>query len=398
MIKKNFAYSIAFALTVFSCQSGVNNNKASAIAPDNTIKINKIVLDYSDTSKPEYQHLIAKLDDFYANQVRAGFNGSVLIGYKGKVLYKRYFGFKNYTTKEIIGPQTTFQLASTSKPFTATAILWLAERGMVNVEAPVSDYVPGFPYEGITVKNLLTHRSGLPDYLHFYQNYWKNPKAFMTNQDLVDMLVRYKPAIQAKPNTRFAYCNTNYALLGYIIEKVSKTSYPEFMKTFVFGPLGLDNTFVFDPRQPCPPNASVCYSGAWRLEPNTPLDGVYGDKGIYSTVEDLFKWDQSFYQHPLISDSSLKAAYTPYSNEKPGVKNYGLGWRMLCYPDGNKIIYHNGFWHGNNTVFYRFIQDNVTIIVLGNRRNSNIYQQAKQICSILNAGTMQEMSGEMGGE
>lgn len=105
-------------------------------------------------------------------------------------------------------------------------------------------------------------------------------------------------------------------------------------------------------------------------------DGVYGDKGVYSTVQDMYKWDQSFYQNVLLSNETLEMAYGPCSFEKPGVKNYGLGWRMLCFPNGDKIIYHNGWWHGNNTVFYRFIKDNFTIIILGNKYNNNIYRQA----------------------
>jgi CubicO group peptidase (beta-lactamase class C family) len=108
-----------------------------------------------------------------------------------------------------------------------------------------------------------------------------------------------------------------------------------------------------------------------------------GDKGIYSSVRDLYKWDQALYSGKLIKQSTLEEAFKPYSFEKPGVKNYGLGWRMLNYPDGVKIIYHNGWWHGNNTCFYRFIQDNFTIIVLGNKFNKSIYRQPQQIYNIV---------------
>jgi CubicO group peptidase (beta-lactamase class C family) len=112
-------------------------------------------------------------------------------------------------------------------------------------------------------------------------------------------------------------------------------------------------------------------------------DGIYGDKGIYSTVRDMYKWDQSFYQNKLLNNETIELAYGPCSFEKAGVKNYGLGWRMLCFTNGNKIIYHNGWWHGNNTCFYRFIKENFTIIILGNRFNKNIYKQPKVIYSII---------------
>ena len=123
--------------------------------------------------------------------------------------------------------------------------------------------------------------------------------------------------------------------------------------------------------------------GNWRIFAETNEDGVYGDKGIYSTVEDMYRWDQSFYNHSLLNEKMLRLAYTGYSNERPGTKNYGYGWRMLNFPDGNKIIYHNGWWHGNNTVFYRFVKDNFTIIVLGNKYNSKIYGHAKSIYGIV---------------
>ena len=112
-------------------------------------------------------------------------------------------------------------------------------------------------------------------------------------------------------------------------------------------------------------------------------DGVNGDKGIYSTVRDMYRWDQSFYDNTLLSDKTIDLAYGPCSFEKAGVKNYGLGWRMLCYPNGNKIVFHNGWWHGNNTVFYRCINDDLTIIVLGNKYNQSIYRQAGAVYTIV---------------
>jgi len=116
------------------------------------------------------------------------------------------------------------------------------------------------------------------------------------------------------------------------------------------------------------------YDYRGRQEAFTFLDCGVGDKNIYSTPEDLLKWDQALYPNHLFSDKTLEEAFTPYSNEKPGIRNYGYGWRMNVYPNGKKVIYHNGWWHGNNTVFIRMIQDSVTIIVLGNQFNKNIYE------------------------
>jgi CubicO group peptidase (beta-lactamase class C family) len=155
------------------------------------------------------------------------------------------------------------------------------------------------------------------------------------------------------------------------------------MQKYIFKPLGMEHTFVFDPADGLPASASISYKYNWQAEPVMFADGVYGDKGIYSTVRDMYKWDQSFYQNKLLNNETIELAYGPCSFEKAGVKNYGLGWRMLCFTNGNKIIYHNGWWHGNNTCFYRFIKENFTIIVLGNRFNKNIYKQPKVIYSII---------------
>jgi CubicO group peptidase (beta-lactamase class C family) len=119
--------------------------------------------------------------------------------------------------------------------------------------------------------------------------------------------------------------------------------------------------------------AMPSYDYRGRQEAFTFLDCGFGDKNIYSTPEDLLKWDQALYTNEFLSQDMLEKAFTPYSNEKPGIRNYGYGWRMNVYPDGRKVIYHNGWWHGNNAVFIRMIQDSVTIIVLGNKYNRNIY-------------------------
>jgi len=204
------------------------------------------------------------------------------------------------------------------------------------------------------------------------------------------MMATYKPHVEFRANTRFKYCNTNFAMLALVIERVTGMQYRLFMQKFIFEPLGMTHTFVYNAWQGLPANATINYKYNWRREPDMFADGVYGDKGIYSTVEDMYRWDQSFYKNQLLSNETIELAYGPCSFEKKGIKNYGLGWRMLCYPNGGKIIYHNGWWHGNNTSFYRFIQDNFTIIVLGNKHNNTIYHQAPAIYSIIRHKSVQD--------
>ena len=197
-------------------------------------------------------------------------------------------------------------------------------------------------------------------------------------------MAAHVPHLEFRPNSRFKYCNTNFAVLARLVERVTEMNFYDFMSRYVFQPLGMNSTFVYNPQKGLPQNAAISYKRNWWREPDMFADGVYGDKGIYSTVEDMYRWDQSFYQNKLLSNETMELAYGPCSFERPGVKNYGLGWRMLCYPDGYKIIYHNGWWHGNNTCFYRFIKDNFTVIVLGNKYNNGIYRQPQALYNIVN--------------
>lgn len=376
---------ISLTFLLVACQSVSNPGaEAKPLLPLPDQDYSAVKLDFSDTASAQGQELIQRLDSFYRKEIKVGFNGSVLVGYKGKVLYQRYFGYCDKREGTLLCAQTSSQLASTSKPFTATAILWLHQNKYLNIDDPVSKYLKGFPYPDITITMMLNQRSGLPDYTKMGNRYWKSPLP-MYNEDLLQIFIKNKPRLNSRPNTRFEYSNTNYAMLARVIEEVSQMPYKRFMKEFIFEPLGMKNTFVYDPleRQGYDGRITQSYRANWQIFPETNEDGVYGDKGIYSTVEDMYRWDQSFYRHILLNEKSLKMAYSGYSHERSGVKNYGLGWRMLDMPDGNKVIYHNGWWHGNNTVFYRFINDNFTIIVLGNKFNSKIYSHAKAIYAIV---------------
>lgn len=349
---------------------------------DDPVKPTGATLIY-DTLSPNGRNIIAQLDNYYRQQVRAGFNGAVLVGQRGKVIYERYFGYGNRERKIPLGVNSSSQLASVSKTFTGAAILYLYEHKQLNIDYPVQTYIKDFPYPGISIRMLLNHRSGLPDYTKWVPVYNHDARTPITNETMMKLLAKHKPRLEARPDKRFKYCNTNFAILSRIIETVTGMSYADFMSKYIFQPLGMNNTFVYDPWKGLVGNAAISYKYNWVREPDMFADGVTGDKGIYSTVQDMFRWDQSLYNSTLLSNQMIELSYGPCSFEKPGIKNYGLGWRMLCYPNGNKIIYHNGWWHGNNTSFYRLIKENMTIIVLGNKFNKGIYRQAPVIYSIV---------------
>lgn len=383
-------------ISLSGCQSNAAKKKATRNKKADTV----YTLSLSDKDKnailnePRTKQQQQELAAFYSRLLRTGFNGAILVAKKGVVIFEQYHGFEDYRSKAPIGDSSAFQLASVSKTFTAMGILYLMERQKLRLDDTLQMYFPQFPYMGITVRMLLNHRSGLPNYLYFCDSLWKNKDQFLGNEELIRLMEQHKPAIAHQPNTHFQYCNTNYMLLGAIIEKVSGEKYGEFMQQAFFEPLNMTNTFVYDPASAPHAHQTLSHKYNGRLEPDTYFDGVLGDKGIYSTVQDMLKWDQALYSGLLFKPETLQAAYMPYSNERPGIRNYGLGWRLMVYPDSTKIIYHNGWWHGNNTVFYRFVHDSSTLVILGNKYNRGIYQAVQPIRAILGHGVGDEALGE----
>ncbi|HYF29950.1 MAG TPA: serine hydrolase domain-containing protein [Chitinophagaceae bacterium] len=324
-------------------------------------------------SATEVERYIRAVEDFYDSALdHPSFNGSFLVAKNGQVIFERYRGFADLGKKDSLTARHAFHIASISKTFTAMAVLKLFEEGRIQLSDSLGKFFPDFPYEGVTVKMLLSHRSGLPNYAYYLEEHKWDKKIRVTNNDVLQTLYTYRPALDFTPGKRFAYCNTNYVLLALIIEKITGMSYAQYLQSIFFGPLGMQDTYVYTLADSARAMPSYEYNGRkWGFD---FLDLVYGDKNIYSTARDLLKWDQALYSTTLFKQSTLDSAFTPYSFEKPGVKNYGLGWRMFCYPTGKKIVYHNGWWHGNNTVLTRLVQDSATIIVLGNKRNNRIYR------------------------
>jgi CubicO group peptidase (beta-lactamase class C family) len=254
------------------------------------------------------------------------------------------------------------------------AVLMMAQENKLSLDDSLNKFFPAFPYSGITVKMLLNHRSGLPNYVYFIPNSKWDKKKMVTNDIVLDIMFKEKPNRSFSPNTHFSYSNTNYVLLASIIEKISGKAFPEYMKEKIFGPLKMNNTYVFTLADTLTAVSSFNYDGTFWANDN--LEGTYGDKNVYSTPQDLLKWDQALYTDQLLSKAMLDAAFTAQSFERPSVHNYGLGWRLQLLPNGKKIVYHFGRWHGFNAAFARLMDEKVTIIILGNRFTRNIYTTA----------------------
>ena len=356
-----------------------NTFLGSITKSDNTLS--KIEIPVTTHLEPIEEDLRKTSSKFFEEHlVRTRFNGAMLVAHKGKIVFEEYAGLKEVLKGNPIDSITSFHLASVSKTFTAMAVLKLWENGILNIDDKVEKYISGFPFHQITIRNLLSHRSGLPNYVYFAQQLGWNSRTYLHNDDMLKLLVTNSSRLRiGRPNAYFDYCNTNYALLAILIERATGMSYAKFMDENFFKPIGMTHTYVFDINATENVLPSFKYNN--RREPLMFLDAIYGDKNIYSTARDMLKWDIALNSGKLFKNETLEQAFRGYSYEKRGVKNYGLGWRLYELPSGKKIVYHNGWWHGNNTVFSKLIQDSTTIIVLGNKFNRNIYQ-AKKIAGI----------------
>lgn len=377
-------------------------SQSSTLSADSIPLQNGLVQTLSKEKIQHYNNACAHFFDSLLLRTNA-FNGAILVAKDGNIVYEKYAGFVNPASKQdSLGIGSAFHLASVSKTFTAMAVCKLWEDGRLGIEDSLGKYFPNFPYKGITVKMLLSHRSGLPNYVHYLElNGWDKRK-MVTNPDVLTSLYMMKPPLEFPSGKHFSYCNTNYALLALIIEKVSGQTYTAFLNQTFFTPLGMRDTYVFSLKDTSHAMPSFEYNNRpFRLE---FLDAVYGDKNVYSTVRDMLKWDQALYAGRIFKQATLDSAFAGYSFEKQGKRNYGLGWRMTFLDNGKKLLYHNGWWHGNNTAFIRLTDEKATIIVLGNKFNRRIYA-SKHLADLFgnymqngNTGEEVESSATGGGE
>ena len=301
---------------------------------------------------------------------------SFLVAQNGQIIYENYLGYANKAKKEKIDASTPLHIASVSKVLTATAIMMLVDTEKIKLEQKVTEFIPHFPYPDVTILTLLNHRSGMRNYAYFTydNNNWDKHKT-LTNNNIIDVMISKDIKLESQTDTRFAYCNTNYAVLALIIEKVTGLNYPEAMQEMIFKPLGMKDTYVFE-KDKDNGKSSRSYKGNMELAIEY-LDGVYGDKNIFSTPRDLLKFDKARYSSNFLNPDLIKKIYTGYSNERKGTRNYGLGIRMIEHEKSEPFYYHNGWWHGNTSSFINLRKEKVTIIALSNKYTKKTYQTKK---------------------
>jgi CubicO group peptidase (beta-lactamase class C family) len=375
-VLKNIFVSALLVILLWSCDAGEGKSTrskdtvAKAAIPEPTL---------SEEEKKFYHDKIVAY--FSKTSFLKRFNGSILIAKNGVPVFEMYKGFSNFITKDSVDAESPLQIASTCKPFTAAAVLQLAEQGKLSLDDLVSKYFPGFPYTEVTIKSLLNHRSGLPNYINYmYKDVrWPDQNKLATNEDVLNTLFTWNQPQSYRPNVRFNYCNTNYVMLALIVEKVTGVPFPQYMKTNFFDKLGMKNTFVATIGDTAAVLSSKRDGYVWPMDYS---DGPYGDKNMYSTPRDLLKWDRAWYNGLVVSKAMADSSYQPYSNERPSRHNYGLGWRLIFTPNGKKVIYHNGKWHGFYSAFARLTEEDATIIILSNKGSSGVYHIARGLYNV----------------
>jgi CubicO group peptidase (beta-lactamase class C family) len=319
------------------------------------------------------QGLASQIDQYMSAAIkRSHFSGSVLVARDGKVLVSRGYGMANLEDEVSNTPQTRFRLGSLTKQFTAVAVLILQERGALSVQDPVCKYLPQCPaaWQPITVQHLLTHTSGIRN-----SEYTETIKLPMSAANTIERL-KDSP-LEFEPGKLFRYSNSNYILLGHIIEKVSGHPYDAFLQENIFRPLQMADTGYDYPRRILKHRA-VGYS----LRGDALVHAMYVDMaipyaagGLYSTVEDLFRWDQALYTEKLVSKRSLALMFTPFKG------NYGYGW-YIAEQDGHRFISHSGWIDGFAASFGRYPDDRLTVIILSNLDSTPANTMARNIGAI----------------
>jgi len=294
-----------------------------------------------------------------------GFSGAVLVALDGKPVLRQAVGPANREWNIANTPETKFRLGSITKQFTATAILQLAEQGKLTIDDPVSRYYPAAPpsWSRITIKQLLTHTSGIPDYPELAGFDGHDERFGHTPEQLIES-VRDKP-LQFEPGAQFAYDNTGYVLLGYIVEKLSGQSYAQYLQTHVFGPLGMRDT-GYDVGETIMPRRAAGYalgSEGWVNAAPVDMSTPFSAGGLYSTIGDLLIWDQALYAGKALSAASQAAMFADYGHR------YGFGW-WVRKQWGHDIIWHGGGINGFSNALQRYPQDRMTVVVLSNSQTS----------------------------
>ncbi|MGE4073023.1 MAG: serine hydrolase [Lysobacterales bacterium] len=329
---------------------------------------------------------------------RGEFNGAALVFDGGEVVYQGAFGIRSIDPLAPLDVNSQFRLASVSKQFTAMAVMQLMEEGKLRYDQDICDFIPELRFEGITIRHLLHHVSGVPDYEPLMDQNWKtelqvdDPARYTDgNADVIKMLVATRMPVYFKPGEKWRYSNTGYNLLGSIVARASGVSFAEFLKTRVFDPAGMSNTvvynFVIGP-DPHMPNRAYGFQVEWNGTTLSPADSHYlnhgqGEDGVYSTVGDMLKWDRILYTEKLVSKATLQEAFTPAVLNNGKTTGYGFGWFIQQSPQGKRMLAHSGGWLAFSSHTLRGIEEDKFLVVLMNNAQGPFGVVAEGLTNLL---------------
>jgi len=315
------------------------------------------------------------VDDIMRAYSGAGPGASVLVIRNGVPVVRRSYGMANIEDKVAATPATNYRLASVTKQFTAASILLLAQDGRLSIDDRIRKWLPTLPDtdDPITIRHLLTHTGGLID----YEDIMPEDYAGQLRDIDVLRLLEKERRTYFTAGSDYRYSNGGYSMLALIVEKASGKSFQDFLHERIFEPLGMRNTLAYVREGPPVPNRAYGYTetnGKWERTDQSSTSAVLGDGGVYSSIDDLAKWDAALYDDRLLSDASRKLAFTPWTKTDDPAVEYGFGWRIT-----GDTLWHSGETIGFRNVIVRYPQRRLTIIILTNRDEPEPYHTALAI-------------------
>ncbi|MCF8307492.1 MAG: beta-lactamase family protein [Bacteroidales bacterium] len=366
---------VFFVIVVFSCSgdkqpdytSLTESKKGSVNESLNTQEEKKLAALFTGSLSESLDSLMK------VYKKRFSFHGNVLVSYHGMLTYSKAFGTADFREHTPLQLDSRFQLASVSKQFTAVAIMMLVDQGALSYSDTVQNILPRFPYGRVTIEQLLHHTAGMPNYMWLLEHKWERGKSAY-NDDVIRLMDEHNTNLYFRPGYRYDYSNTGYVVLARVVEKISGQRFADFMQENVFAPLEMNDTFIYsnalDRNYPKRLQGYYRRWGRYNVIKETVHDGIVGDKNVYSTVMDLYKWDQALYEGELLPKEKIERAFKPVKVRGKWEYPYGYGFRIKKVND-KKVVYHTGLWEGFKPSFMRYIEDRNTIIIL-NHTNINV--------------------------
>ena len=350
----------------------------------------------------------SKIDNYF-NSLGDQFNGNILLAQNGRVVLNRGAGYADFLTKKPNTADARFNLCSISKVFTSTAILQLRDKGKLSLEDHLAKYFPDFQFADITLRQLLAHTSGLPDFALWEDRIDKDPSVIITNRDLLPAIRNWKGGLRFKPGTQYQYCNAGYELLALVIEKIAHKSLSAYLDQYIFKPSGMKDTYLsvypdriwqhdlravkmhrhnhpyYDTTYAYTDSSSIFEYVRYQ---NYNCGFLVGGSNVIATTSDLLAFDRAFFSGKLLKPSSVAEALDPlqingvvvYDRQMDtmmgeGKMTVGLGWDIWEQPGYGKSVGHGGYLFGNPTIYIHHMQGNQTIIAFDNADGSGTFGQ-----------------------